>query len=187
MGPRCRLARHRLPHLTADFLLAAIAAESDQAFRDPCSEHHKRHSGRLLNIRRGVTFWLQTMASSVRERNLRGTPWLTMVIAEGDHPEHIAVIIEGPAEVAAPPQAPGDVRAVRRSPQVEDGLDRSQSGRLLLNHDPNARAERLIRRDGTTPKASHDRSKPLQPTRLDQIRDLETQTDIPLVPHGGKI
>ncbi len=32
-------------------------------------------------------------------RNLRGTPWLTMVIAEG------------PAEVVAPPEVPADVRA----------------------------------------------------------------------------
>jgi hypothetical protein len=50
-------------------------------------------------VRRGVTFWPPAMAGSVRERNLRGTPWLTMVIAEGDHPEHIAVIIEVAAEV----------------------------------------------------------------------------------------
>ena len=62
-------------------------------------------------VRRGVTFWLPTMAGSVRERDLRGTAWLTMVIAEGDHPEHIAVIIDGPAEVVAPPQVPADVRA----------------------------------------------------------------------------
>src|SRR5689334_1891026 len=60
---------------------------------------------------RGTTFWLPTMAGSVRERNLRGTPWLTMVIAEGDHPVHIAVIAEGPAEVVAPPEVPADVRA----------------------------------------------------------------------------
>lgn len=45
-------------------------------------------------VRRGTTFWLPTMAGSVCERNLRGTPWLTIVIAEGDHPEHIAVIAE---------------------------------------------------------------------------------------------
>ena len=62
-------------------------------------------------IRRGTTFWLPTMAGSVRERNLRDTPWLTMVIAEGDHPVHIAVIAEGPAEVVAPSQVPEDVRA----------------------------------------------------------------------------
>jgi hypothetical protein len=62
-------------------------------------------------IRRGATFWLPTMAGSVRERNLRGTPWLTMVIAEGDHPEHIAVIAEGPAKVVAPSEVPEDVQA----------------------------------------------------------------------------
>jgi hypothetical protein len=69
------------------------------------------HAAMSVYIRRGVTFWLPTMAGSVREQNLRGTPWLTMVIAEGDHPEHIAVIIEGPAEVVAPQQVPADVRA----------------------------------------------------------------------------
>jgi Pyridoxamine 5'-phosphate oxidase len=69
------------------------------------------HSAMSVFIRRGTTFWLPTMAGSVRERNLRGTPWLTMVIAEGDHPDHIAVIVEGPAEVVAPPRVPADVRA----------------------------------------------------------------------------
>ena len=62
-------------------------------------------------IRRGTTFWLPTMAGSVRERNLRGTPWLTTVIAEGDHPQHIAVIAGGPAEVVEPSDVPADVRA----------------------------------------------------------------------------
>jgi len=60
-------------------------------------------------VRRGTTFWLPTMAGSVRERNLRGMPWLTMVIAEGDHPVHIAVIVEGPAIVVKPPDVPTDV------------------------------------------------------------------------------
>ena len=76
------------------------------------------HSAMSLYFRRGVTFWLPTMAGSVRERNLRAAPWLTMVIAEGDHPEHIAVIIEGPAEVVAPPQVPADVRAAATSDWV---------------------------------------------------------------------
>src|SRR5215470_16598239 len=38
-------------------------------------------------------------------------PWLTMVIAEADHPHHIAVIAEGPAKVVASPEVPADVRA----------------------------------------------------------------------------
>jgi hypothetical protein len=69
------------------------------------------HAAMSIVIRRGTTFWLPTMAGSMRERNLRGTPWLTMVIAEGDHPVHIAVIAEGPAEVVPAAQVPADVRA----------------------------------------------------------------------------
>jgi Pyridoxamine 5'-phosphate oxidase len=69
------------------------------------------HAAMSVFVRRGTTFWLPTMAGSVRERNLRGTPWLTMVIAEGDHPVHIAVIAEGPAEVVVSSDVPGDVRA----------------------------------------------------------------------------
>ena len=69
------------------------------------------HAAMSLYIRRGTTFWLPTMAGSVRERNLRRTPWLTMVIAEEDHPVHIAVIAEGPAELVALSEVPEDVRA----------------------------------------------------------------------------
>jgi len=76
------------------------------------------HAAMSIFIRRGATFWLPTMAGSVRERNLRAAPWLTMVIAEGDHPEHVAVIIEGPAEVVAPPQVPANVRAAVASDWV---------------------------------------------------------------------
>ena len=69
------------------------------------------HAALSIYIRRDLTFWLPTMAGSVRERNLRGTPWLTIVVAEGNHPDHIAVIIEGPTEVLAPSEVPGDVQA----------------------------------------------------------------------------
>src|SRR5215470_8442117 len=50
-------------------------------------ESGRPHAAMSAYVRRGITFWLPSMAGSVRERNLRGTPWLTMVIAEGDHPE----------------------------------------------------------------------------------------------------
>jgi hypothetical protein len=69
------------------------------------------HAAMSTYIRRDATFWLPTVAGSVRERNLRTAPWLTMVIAEGDHDEHIAVLIEGSAEVVEPSLAPSDVRA----------------------------------------------------------------------------
>ena len=69
------------------------------------------HSAMSVYIRRGATFWLPTVAGSVRERNLRSKPWLTLVVAEGDHDDHIAVLIEGSAEVVEPSLAPSDVRA----------------------------------------------------------------------------
>jgi hypothetical protein len=81
-------------------------------------------------VRRGTTFWLPTMAGSMRERNLRGTPWLTMVIAEGDDDEHIAVIIEGPAEVVALSEVPADVRAAAPSDWVSAWI-RLTAERLL--------------------------------------------------------
>jgi len=81
------------------------------------------------------------MAGSVRERNLRGTPWLTMVIAENDHPEHIAVITEGPAEVIAPAQVaeqvPADVRAAVTGDWVSAWI-RLTAERLLSYADENA-------------------------------------------------
>ena len=95
------------------------------------------HAALSVYIRRGITFWLPTMAGSVRERNLRGTPWLTMVIAEGDHPAHIAVIIEGPAEVIAPPQVPADVRAAATGDWVSTWI-RLTAERLLSYADENA-------------------------------------------------
>jgi nitroimidazol reductase NimA-like FMN-containing flavoprotein (pyridoxamine 5'-phosphate oxidase superfamily) len=88
------------------------------------------HAAMSAYIRRGTTFWLPTMAGSVRERNLRGTPWVTMVIAEGDHPEHVAVIAEGPAEVVAPPQVPADVRAAAAADWVSAWI-RLTAERLL--------------------------------------------------------
>src|ERR1700722_4957573 len=68
------------------------------------------HAAMSSYVRRGATFWLPTVAGSVRERNLRDTPWLTLVIAEGDHGEHIAVLIEGPAEVVEQALGHADVR-----------------------------------------------------------------------------
>lgn len=95
------------------------------------------HAAMSVYVRHGVTFWLPTMAGSVRERNLRGTPWLTMVIAAGDHPVHIAVIVEGPAEVVAPPQAPEDVQAAVTGDWVSTWI-RLTAERLLSYADENA-------------------------------------------------
>jgi hypothetical protein len=88
------------------------------------------HAAMSVFVRRGTTFWLPTMAGSMRERNLCGTPWLTMVVAEGDDDEHIAVIIEGPAEVIAPSEVPADVRAAAPSEWVSAWI-RLTAQRLL--------------------------------------------------------
>jgi hypothetical protein len=81
-------------------------------------------------VRRGTTFWLPTMAGSVRERNLRRTPWLTMVIAEGDNPVHIAVIAEGPSEVVTPQEVPADARAAVTSDWVSEWICLTADGLL---------------------------------------------------------
>ena len=95
------------------------------------------HAAMSVYVRRGTTFWLPTMAGSVRERNLRRTPWLTMVIAEGDHPMHIAVIAEGPAQVITLPEVPADVRAAVTSDWVSEWI-RLTAERLLSYADENA-------------------------------------------------
>jgi hypothetical protein len=95
------------------------------------------HAAMSVYALRGTTFWLPTMAGSVRERNLRGTPWLTLVIAEGDHPVHIAVITEGPAEVVPLPEVPADVRAAVKADWVSAWI-RVTAERLLSYADEGA-------------------------------------------------
>jgi general stress protein 26 len=69
------------------------------------------HAAMSSYVRRGTTIWLPTVAGSVRERNLRAQPWLTMVVTEGDRDQHVFVLLEGPAEIVASADVPADVRA----------------------------------------------------------------------------
>jgi hypothetical protein len=69
------------------------------------------HAAMSSYVRRAATFWLPTVAGSVRERNVRRRPWLTLVVTEGDRAGHVVVIIEGPAAAVQPGDVPGDVRA----------------------------------------------------------------------------
>jgi hypothetical protein len=68
------------------------------------------HAAISAYVRAGTTFWLPTLAGSVRERNVRTSPWLTLVVTQGDRNEHIVVIVEGPAAAVAAGDVPGDVR-----------------------------------------------------------------------------
>lgn len=47
----------------------------------------------------GKSFWLPTMSGTARERNVRTTGFVSLVVAEGDGADHKAVLSEGPAEV----------------------------------------------------------------------------------------
>ncbi len=95
------------------------------------------HAAMSVFIRRGTTFWLPTMAGSVRERNVGRTPWLTLVIAEDDDTRHIAVITEGPAEVVEPANVPEDVRAALVADWVSSWIKVSAE-RLLSYADKDA-------------------------------------------------
>jgi len=63
------------------------------------------HAAMCSYVRRGRDFWLPTMAGSVRERNLRAEPWMTMTVTEGDR--------DSPGQ-PLPPLGPGGQRPRRR-------------------------------------------------------------------------
>jgi hypothetical protein len=64
------------------------------------------HAAMSSYLRSGTVFWLPTMANTVRGRNVAAQPWLSLVVAEGEGDEHVAVTAEGPAEVVALDAAP---------------------------------------------------------------------------------
>jgi hypothetical protein len=95
------------------------------------------HAAMSSYLRRGNVFWLPTVGGSVRERNVRAQPWLTMTVAEGDGSAHIVVLIEGPAEAVPPPAVPADVRAAVAGDWVAAWL-RLTPARLLSYADEDA-------------------------------------------------
>jgi PPOX class probable F420-dependent enzyme len=52
---------------------------------------------------RGDEIWFATVAGG-RLRNLRRTPWVSVVVTEGDGDEHRAVAADGPVELSEPPE-----------------------------------------------------------------------------------
>jgi hypothetical protein len=76
-----------------------------------CRPDGRPHAAMSSYVRQGGVFWLPAVAGSVRERNVRARPWLTMTITEGDRDGHVVVLVEGPAAVVAPAGVPAEVRA----------------------------------------------------------------------------
>jgi hypothetical protein len=76
-----------------------------------CRPHGRPHAAMSSYIRLGREFWLPTVGGSVRERNVRAQPWLTMTITEGDRDAHVVVLMEGAATVVAPADVPAEVLA----------------------------------------------------------------------------
>jgi hypothetical protein len=89
--------------------LAAYLDRRDFATIGSTRPDGRPHAALSSYVRRDVTFWLPTVAGSVRERNIRAQPWVTLVVTEGDHDRHIVVIVEGAAEIVANAQVPPDV------------------------------------------------------------------------------
>ena len=66
-------------------------------------------------------FWLPTLGSAARLRNVRAHPWLALSVVEGDHDTHAAVLAEGPAEVLT--DAPQSVWEMTRRRNQANSLD----------------------------------------------------------------
>jgi Pyridoxamine 5'-phosphate oxidase len=66
-----------------------------------CRPDGRPHAAMSSYLRQGRQFWLPTVGGSVRERNVRARPWLTMTITGGDRDHHVVVLVEGAAMVAA--------------------------------------------------------------------------------------
>lgn len=88
------------------------------------------HSAPSSYLRRETTFWLPTMAGAVRVHNVQRTPWLVLVVMEGEGSAHAAAIVEGTAEVIAPPDAPPEVAAAFAQAWVSNWL-RLDAERIL--------------------------------------------------------
>jgi nitroimidazol reductase NimA-like FMN-containing flavoprotein (pyridoxamine 5'-phosphate oxidase superfamily) len=57
----------------------------------------------------GSVLWLPAVAGSARARNLRRQPALSLVVTDGEGPDHAAVILEATAELVARDDLPDGV------------------------------------------------------------------------------
>jgi hypothetical protein len=119
---------------------AQLAAYLDRrafAVIGSCRPDGRPHAAMSSYVRQGRDFWLPTVAGSVRERNVRVQPWLTMTITEGDRDAHIVVQVEGQATVTALAGVPAAVRAAVTGDWVASWI-RLSAQRLLSYAAPGA-------------------------------------------------
>ena len=95
------------------------------------------HAAMSGYVRRETDFWLPTVRGSVRERNVRSQPWVTLVVTEGEHGEHVVVLVEGTAVMVDPAEVPADVRSASEGDWVSAWI-RVRAGRLLSYADEGA-------------------------------------------------
>ena len=89
--------------------LAAYLDRRDFAVVSSTRPDGRAHAAVSGFVRREDVFWLPTVAGSVRERNIRAHPWVSLVVTEGDHQSHIVVLLEGPAQILSNADAPPEV------------------------------------------------------------------------------
>jgi hypothetical protein len=58
------------------------------------------------------------MEGTARTRNVRARPWFSLVVSEGEGDRHIAVTLEGPADVVSLDAAPEDLDRLTDSPWI---------------------------------------------------------------------
>jgi hypothetical protein len=79
--------------------LAGYLARRTYALASSTRPDGRAHAAPTLFSVYAEAFWLPTLGSAVRLRNVRAHPWLALSIVEGEHDTHAAVLAEGPAEV----------------------------------------------------------------------------------------
>jgi hypothetical protein len=62
---------------------------------------HRPHATPVAFVWFDGEVWLPAVAGAARTRNVQAVPWLSLVISEGEADQHAAIVLEGPARVAA--------------------------------------------------------------------------------------
>ena len=88
------------------FAVAAYLARREYLVVATVRNSGRPHAALSAFVFTGEAFWLPTMAGTARERNVRASGHVSLVIAEGDGADHKAVLAEGAAEVRSEPEDP---------------------------------------------------------------------------------